>query len=161
MTSSKKIKIGLTAMTVVVTTAALPAVADRRGETDHHRGRHHRQARKHDASDGYLDVYFRIGSRHRHHHGRRSKSCEMTKCRVCVRGGYYERRWVSPVYELRYDVCGRSYQVLVCEGYYKKAWVFGRRVAHRCHHRTQHCGERHFHRFRRHCGFHVGVQWRF
>lgn len=33
--------------------------------------------------------------------------------------GTCERVWVAPVYEWRRDACGRTYQVLVCAGYWR------------------------------------------
>lgn len=33
--------------------------------------------------------------------------------------GACERVWVPPVYQWRHDSCGRAYQVLVCDGYWK------------------------------------------
>ncbi len=37
----------------------------------------------------------------------------------------YERVWIEPVYETRYDECGEPYRVLVCNGYWKKVYVAG------------------------------------
>lgn len=42
-----------------------------------------------------------------------------------VRHGYYETRWVPPVYRTHCDVFGRPYTVLVSEGYYQRVWVSG------------------------------------
>ena len=42
--------------------------------------------------------------------------------------GYYENRWIEPVYATRYDDCGVPYRVLVREGYYDRFWVPGHYV---------------------------------
>lgn len=40
--------------------------------------------------------------------------------------GYWKRVYRSPVYETRYDRCGRPYRVCVREGYYERVWVDSR-----------------------------------
>lgn len=40
--------------------------------------------------------------------------------------GFDQEVWVEPVYEWRYDSCGRRHQVLVCAGYYRTVCVPGR-----------------------------------
>lgn len=37
--------------------------------------------------------------------------------------GYWKRVYHSPVYETRYDSCGRPYRVCVRAGYYERVWV--------------------------------------
>ncbi|MEM6260601.1 MAG: hypothetical protein AAGI37_20310 [Planctomycetota bacterium] len=37
--------------------------------------------------------------------------------------GYWKRVYHSPVYETRYDSCGRAYRVTVRAGYYERVWV--------------------------------------
>ncbi len=37
--------------------------------------------------------------------------------------GYWSRVYHSPVYETRYDSCGRPYRVCVRAGYYERVWV--------------------------------------
>ena len=37
--------------------------------------------------------------------------------------GYWSRVYRSPVYETRYDSCGRPYRVCVQAGYYERVWV--------------------------------------
>ena len=41
--------------------------------------------------------------------------------------GHYETRWAPPIYETRYDTCGRRYEVLIRDGYWGQIWV-----PHRC-----------------------------
>lgn len=41
--------------------------------------------------------------------------------------GHYETRWVPPLYETRYDRCGRRHEVLIRDGYWEQVWV-----PHRC-----------------------------
>ncbi len=41
---------------------------------------------------------------------------------------YIERIWIDPVYETRYDPCGRARRVLICDGYWKKVRVPARWV---------------------------------
>lgn len=55
----------------------------------------------------------------------RSSSCDRT---VVVHHppqpvGYWKRVYHSPVYETRYDSCGRPYRVCVRAGYYERIWV--------------------------------------
>ena len=37
--------------------------------------------------------------------------------------GYWSRVYHSPVYETRYDDCGRPYRVCVRAGYYERVWI--------------------------------------
>ena len=54
----------------------------------------------------------------------RNSSCDRT---VVVYNppptGYWKRVYHSPVYETRYDSCGRPYRVCVRAGYYERVWV--------------------------------------
>jgi len=45
--------------------------------------------------------------------------------------GHFERVWVEPVFETRYDPCGRPRQVQVCDGYWKDVFVPGRKISKR------------------------------
>jgi len=40
-----------------------------------------------------------------------------------IRSGYWQRAYVPPVYDYRYDSCGRLVRVCVREGYYDRVWV--------------------------------------
>lgn len=41
----------------------------------------------------------------------------------CQASGYWKRVYRQPVYEWRYDYCGRPYRVCVRAGYYERVWV--------------------------------------
>jgi len=48
-----------------------------------------------------------------------SDPCEATN----HASGYYRQEWCPPVYETRYDACGRPYTVLASAGHYNQVWV--------------------------------------
>lgn len=123
--------IGSTVCALMVLWAASPAWA---GPRD--RGGRGRQARApvshHGASqkkhDDSVSVSVRLGSGFERPHRPVQRRWvpghwEVRKQRVLVEAGHYERQWVPPVYERRYDDYGEPYRVLICEGYYRKVWV--------------------------------------
>ncbi|MFK7788751.1 MAG: hypothetical protein AB8C95_04550 [Phycisphaeraceae bacterium] len=54
---------------------------------------------------------------------RSSNSCNTTVVYQHPQSGYWKRVYHSPVYETRYDSCGRPYRVCVRAGYYERVWV--------------------------------------
>lgn len=60
----------------------------------------------------------RIGYDRHRHGGHRHGGYEIVRERVWV-PGRYERVWHEPIYEIRYDPCGRARRVCVRAGYYE------------------------------------------
>ena len=54
---------------------------------------------------------------------RSSSSCSKTVVYHHPQSGYWKRVYHRPVYETRYDSCGRPYRVCVRAGYYERVWV--------------------------------------
>ena len=52
-----------------------------------------------------------------------SSSCSQTVVYQHPQSGYWKRVYHRPVYETRYDSCGRPYRVCVRAGYYERVWV--------------------------------------
>lgn len=44
--------------------------------------------------------------------------------------GNRQREWIAPLYDTRYDPCGRSYQVIVREGYWHDVYLPGHYKTH-------------------------------
>lgn len=97
---------------------------------------HDRHSYRHDST------YSRVNAGYRHDNVRLSVSFGSSRsydsCAPVVRtttcstpvivynpppSGYWTRVYHSPVYETRYDSCGRPYRVCVREGYYERVWV--------------------------------------
>ncbi len=57
-------------------------------------------------------------------YGRVNHSCRWRTERVWIDGGY-QRVWIDPVFETRYDGCGRAFRVQVCAGYWSKVFSRG------------------------------------
>ena len=89
---------------------ATPAVAQERYRTRHH------------------DSSFSIGydSRAGVHASLRFGSPRRSTCGTVPRrhwvAGYWDRVWIDPIYDVRYQSCGTPYRVLVRAGYWKRVW---------------------------------------
>lgn len=122
------LSVALLAVVLVIAPASAEyksAVRDRHDRHDRHvddadrdraKDRHSRNDRKHGSHVKHYSLSF---SSHR-----RVPHRVIYTRRVYV-AGYYEKRWLEPVYETRCDSCGRSYQVLIREGCYERIWVPG------------------------------------
>ncbi len=121
---------------------------------DRHQARRHND-RHHDRHKDKGHVSIHVGSRHGYHHASYRRPHHVTYTyRTVHKPGYYEKRWVPPRYETRYDECGRPFQVLVCNGYYEKVWVPASYVNVR---EPVHYGHS-YHRSSRHYGHRSGIQ---
>lgn len=54
---------------------------------------------------------------------RSSSSCNQTVVYHNPQSGYWKQVYHAPVYETRYDSCGRPYRVCVRASYYERVWV--------------------------------------
>lgn len=61
--------------------------------------------------------------RYQHQPTHRTTSCSKTVVYQHPQSGYWKRVYHSPVYETRYDSCGRPFRVCVRAGYYERVWV--------------------------------------
>ena len=111
----------------VVVVKQKPVVINRKtvvrtgGQSSHYHARHD----DHDARIGWR---ISLGDRRPTHvtSGRGDRCCghwETRTTQVILREGYYHDQWVQPVYETRYDDCGRAVRVLVTPGCYTKVYV--------------------------------------
>ena len=91
-----------------------------------------------------IDVHVHFG--HRKHRPERRHVVRHRRHK-CVARGHYERRWVPPVYEIRYGACDRPYRVLISAGYYKRIWVHDMR--RRCEYKYCHVRDGQFRKHRR------------
>ncbi len=97
------------------------------------------------ASAGDLSLGLKLGKRSsihlsfgdRHHYRRCAPKrvwvpgCYTTVAKRVFVPGEKRKVWIEPVYETRYDDCGRPVRVLVCEGYWKVHTTPGRYVTKR------------------------------
>lgn len=102
------------------------------GVSNHYRHSSHRDYSHSRSKVSYRNDNFRFsvsfgsGRHHDYHQPRYRSSCSKTvvyhspQPKPC---GYWKRVYHSPVYETRYDDCGRPYRVCVRAGYYERVWV--------------------------------------
>ena len=118
---------GLSVALLAVVLVAAPAsaerqsaVRDRHAHHDGHHGRSQDRGHRSDGRHGSRDKQFILsfGSHRRVPH-------RVIYTRRVYVPGYHEKRWIEPIYETRYDSCGRAYEVLIREGCYERIWVPG------------------------------------
>jgi hypothetical protein len=109
-----------------------------RGVSYHYSSRSHHDYSRSRAKVSYRNDNVRfsvsVGSGHSYGHHRqydyhrpryhRDTSCSQTVVYHTPQPtGYWKRVYHGPVYETRYDDCGRPYRVCVRAGYYERVWV--------------------------------------
>lgn len=109
------------------------------GESRHYRNNSHRDYSQRDSSHSRVKASYRndnvrfsvsVGSDRSYRsydvhepRYRSERSCRETVVYHHPQSGYWKQVYHSPVYETRYDSCGRPYRVCVQAGYYERVWV--------------------------------------